>query len=139
MSVEKNKVVRLHTFLKLQAMRSRTFVHVDRTIAQLPNVRTSCRLKMMEQMRVACKRHSSVNSGAWLRRFDDVTGVEKSCVAKGINRKKAKEKYFVIICPSPKHLIHICLRCLKVLHIHNCWNLLFVPKPLWNSDKQNWL
>jgi len=45
---------------------------------------------------VACKRWSSVNSGAWLRRFDDVTGVEKSCVAKGINRKKAKEKYLVI-------------------------------------------
>jgi len=27
--------------------------------------------------------------------FDDVTGVEKSCVTKGINRKKAKEKYFL--------------------------------------------
>jgi len=25
-----------------------------------------------------------------------MTGVEKSCVAKGINRKKAKEKYFII-------------------------------------------
>jgi len=37
-----------------------------------------------------------VYSGAWLRRFDDVTGVEESCVAKGINRKKAKDKYFVI-------------------------------------------
>ena len=46
--------------------------------------------------KIACKRRSSVNSGAWLRRFDDVTGVEKSCVAKGINRKKAKEKYFII-------------------------------------------
>jgi len=44
---------------------------------------------------VACKRRSSVNSGAWLRRFDDVTGVEKSNVAKGINIKKAKEKYFI--------------------------------------------
>jgi len=31
-----------------------------------------------------------------LRRFDDVTGVENSCVAKGINEKKAKEKYFII-------------------------------------------
>jgi len=31
-----------------------------------------------------------------LRRFDDVTGVEKSCGAKGINRTKAKEKYFII-------------------------------------------
>jgi len=31
-----------------------------------------------------------------LRRFDDVTRMKKSCVAKGINRKKAKEKYFII-------------------------------------------
>ena len=31
-----------------------------------------------------------------MRRFDDVTGVEKSSVAKGINGKKAKEKYFII-------------------------------------------
>jgi len=45
---------------------------------------------------VACKRRSSVNSGAWLRRFEDVTRVEKSCVAKGINIKKAKEKYLII-------------------------------------------
>jgi len=34
---------------------------------------------------------------AWLIRFDDVTGVEKSCVAKGINWKKAKEKYHIIV------------------------------------------
>jgi len=45
---------------------------------------------------VPCKRHSSVNSGAWLRKFDDVTRVEKSCITKGINGKKAKEKYFII-------------------------------------------
>jgi len=45
---------------------------------------------------VACKRRSSVNSGVLLRRFDDVTAVEKSCVAKGTNRKKTKEKYFII-------------------------------------------
>jgi len=38
--------------------------------------------------RAACKRWSSVNSGAWLWRFDDVTRVEKSCITKGINRKK---------------------------------------------------
>jgi len=37
-----------------------------------------------------------VKGGAWLRRFDDVTRMKKSCVAKGINRKKAKEKYFII-------------------------------------------
>jgi len=45
---------------------------------------------------VACKRRSSVNSGAWLRRFDDVIIVKKSSVVKGINRKKSKEKYFII-------------------------------------------
>jgi len=44
---------------------------------------------------VGCKRQSSINSRAWLRRFDDVTRVEKSCVAK-TNKKKAKEKYFNI-------------------------------------------
>jgi len=42
------------------------------------------------------KKRSSVNSGVWLWRFDDVTGVEKSCVTKGINGKKAKEKQFII-------------------------------------------
>jgi len=31
-----------------------------------------------------------------LQRFDDVTGVEKSCVAKRVNRKKAKDKYLTI-------------------------------------------
>jgi len=30
------------------------------------------------QFAVPCKRRSSVNSGAWLRRFDDVTGVAKT-------------------------------------------------------------
>jgi len=30
--------------------------------------------------------------------------------------------------------MHGCLRCLKILYIHNCWNLFFVPEPLWNSD-----
>jgi len=37
-----------------------------------------------------------VKGGACSRRFDDVTGVEKSSVAKRINGKKAKEKYFII-------------------------------------------
>jgi len=46
--------------------------------------------------KVLCKRRNSVNTGAWLERFDDVTGVEKSCIAKGINAKKAKEKYLII-------------------------------------------
>jgi len=38
-------------------------------------------------MKVPCKRRSSVNSRAWLRRFDDVTRVEKSCVAKAKKKK----------------------------------------------------
>jgi len=38
-----------------------------------------------------------------LRRFDDVTGVEKCCGAKGINRTKAKEKYFII---ANKYALH---------------------------------
>ena len=45
---------------------------------------------------VPCKRRSSVNSGAWLGKFDDVTRMGKSCVAKGISGKKEKEKYFII-------------------------------------------
>jgi len=52
---------------------------------------------------VACERRSSVSSGAWLRRFNDVTGVAKSCVAKGINTKKAKGKYFII---ARKYALH---------------------------------
>jgi len=62
-----------------------------------------------------------VKGGAWLRKFDDVSGVEKSCVAKGINRKKAKEKYFIITNKyARKHVIHGCLQCLKILYIRNC-------------------
>jgi len=37
---------------------------------------------------VPCKKQSSVNSGAWLQRFDDATGVENSCVAKAKTGKK---------------------------------------------------
>jgi len=37
-----------------------------------------------------------VKKEAWLRRFDDVNKVEKSCVAKGINRKKAKENILLL-------------------------------------------
>jgi len=46
--------------------------------------------------RVPCKRWSSLNSGTWLRRFDNVTGVEKSCVAKGINRKKQRKNILLL-------------------------------------------
>jgi len=37
-----------------------------------------------------------VKGGAWLWRFDDVTGVEKSCVAKSKKGKKVKEKCCII-------------------------------------------
>jgi len=37
-----------------------------------------------------------VKGGAWLRRFDDVTGVEKSCIAKAKKGKKVKEKCCII-------------------------------------------
>ena len=63
---------------------------------------------------VACKRRSSVNSGAWLRRFDDVNGVEKSCVAKSKKGKKSEGKVLYhcnLICVFPKHGIHGSLRC----------------------------
>jgi len=39
---------------------------------------------------------SSINSGAWLWRFDDVTRVEKSCVAKAKKGKKVKETCCII-------------------------------------------
>ena len=89
-------------------------------------------------MTVACKRRSSVNSGAWLRTFDDVTAVEKlHCKRNKWKKSKGKISYYCKwICTSPKHLIYWCLRCLKIVYIHNCWNIFFVPKPLWNSDKQ---
>jgi len=32
-----------------------------------------------------------VKGGAWMRRFDDVTGVEKSCVAKQNKEKKQRK------------------------------------------------
>ena len=31
-----------------------------------------------KEKRVPCKRRSSVNSGGWLPRFDDVTGIAKT-------------------------------------------------------------
>jgi len=37
-----------------------------------------------------------VNSGAWLLRFDDVTGVEKSCVTKGINMKMQRKNILLL-------------------------------------------
>jgi len=65
-----------------------------------------------------------------LRRFDDVTGVEKSCVAKSKKGKKWRKNVvsLQLICVSPKHGIYGSSRCLKILYIHNCWNLFFCPR-----------
>jgi len=35
---------------------------------------------MLINIQVPCERRSSVNSKAWLRRFDDITGVAKTYV-----------------------------------------------------------
>jgi len=37
----------------------------------------------------SCLAGLPVKGGAWLRRFDDVTGVEKSCIAKSKKRKNS--------------------------------------------------
>jgi len=41
---------------------------------------------------VACNRRSSVNSGAWLRRFDHITGVVKTDILRWATRTKQKQK-----------------------------------------------
>jgi len=46
---------------------------------------------------------SSANSGAWLRRFDDATRVEKSCVAKAKKEKKVMEKISIIATKYHRH------------------------------------
>jgi len=51
---------------------------------------------MNNYSKVPCKRRSSVNSGAWLRRFDYVTGVEKVALQKQKMEKKVKEKCCII-------------------------------------------
>ena len=63
-----------------------------------------------------------MNSEARLRRFDDVTRVEKSCVAKAKKGKKVKENVVSLQLNMrfPKHKMHGSLRCLKILYIHNC-------------------
>ena len=58
---------------------------------------------------VPCKRQSSVNGRAWLRRFDDVTGVEKSCIA------KAKKE---IMCSKNVVLLQLNMRFFQ---IWNAW------------------
>ena len=57
------------------------------------------------KQKVACKRWSSVNSGAWLWRFDDVTGVKKSCVAKAKKWSKNVVSLQLNMC-FPKHRMH---------------------------------
>jgi len=53
-------------------------------------------IKTSQQKNGCLKIRSSVNNRAWLQRFDDATGVEKSGVAKGMNRKKAKENILLL-------------------------------------------
>jgi len=60
---------------------------------------------------VPCKRRSSVNSGAWLRGFDDVTEVEKGCVAKAKKGKKVKEKRSIT---ATKHTFPQNMECMEV-------------------------
>jgi len=43
---------------------------------------------------VTCKRRSSVNSEAWLRRLDDVTGVVKTDIFRWAMRSKQWQKHF---------------------------------------------
>jgi len=46
-------------------------------------------------------------------------------------RKKSEGKmmyYCNLLCVSSKHGIHGSLRCLKILYIHNCWNLFCCPR-----------
>jgi len=68
-----------------------------------------------------------------LRRFDDVARVEKSCVAKGINRKKAKEKYFII---AHKYALSPNIQYMDVRDVEKFYTFttvethFFVPEPL---------
>jgi len=101
----------------------------------------SAHLSNVVQIQVACKRRSSVNSRAWLRRFDDVTRVEKSCIAKSKKGKKSEGKVLYacnLICVSPKHGIHRSFRCLKILYIHNCRNLFFRPRTIGSQTTKNY-
>jgi len=50
----------------------------------------ACSKNNISMIKVACKRRSSVNSGAWLRSFNDITGIEKSCVAKAKKGQKSE-------------------------------------------------
>ena len=55
---------------------------------------------------------------------------------------KCKEKMFSNCnwrCASRKHVVYGSLRCSINVYFHNCWNLFFVPEPLWNSDKEKLL
>jgi len=87
---------------------------------------------------VACKRRSSVSSGAWLRRFDDVTGVLKSCVAKWINRKKQRKNILLlqINMRLPQTSNAWMFAMFKNFINSQLFKPFLVPEPLWNSDNQ---
>ena len=63
--------------------------------------------------------------------------IKLRCRSKKRKKSDAKMLYHCnLICVSPKHGMHKSWRCLKILYIYNCWNLFFVPEPMWNSDNQ---
>ena len=61
-----------------------------------------------------------------------------SCVAEAKKEKENEGKMLHncnLLCISPKHGTHGSLRCLKIIYIHNCLNLLFCP---WTVVKLRW-
>ena len=108
----------------------------------IKNCRNGCFLKKLwpklQYVLVPCKRRSSVNSGAWLRRFDDITGVEKSWAAEAKKGKKWRKNVVSLQLNMrfPKTWNAWKFAMFKDLYIHNCWNIFFGPEPLWNSDNQ---
>ena len=87
--------------------------------------------------RVPCKMRSSVKSGAWLWRFDDVTGVEKGCVAKGTNGKKRKNILWLQINMRFPQASNAWKFAMFKNFIHSqLLKPIFCPQSLWDSDTQ---
>ena len=90
-------------------------------------------------LKVACKRWSSVNSRAWLRRFDDVTGVEKSCVAKSKKGKKWRKNVVSLQLnmrfPQTWNTWKFAM-FKNIIHSQLLKLIFFVPEPLWNSNQK---
>jgi len=99
------KILCQNAFIPTQQLKVKTKLAIYKMHKQMPSFAKASfyvqhapqfLFQLTPHVRVACKRRSSVNSGAWLRRFDDVTGVEKSCVAKSKKGKIVKEKFCII-------------------------------------------